>query len=185
MKTVTETITNIYYESEFMPSVRSINPAFARIIAWADDHPVVWRIVTGRKSKAFGLGSCEYIGWAQKSKETDAVLERVWHMHELWEGKCPYHHPDSIFVWRAKFTIEHFQDKGFSGGFFQQHDAKYPRSCLTLDYTPETLQEVLDRFCAWMDRAYDTDYVTINKMTVRTFPRKEAALCQATLALSR
>ena len=36
MKTVTETITNIVYQSEFLPNVRSINPAFARIIAWAD-----------------------------------------------------------------------------------------------------------------------------------------------------
>ena len=185
MKTVTETITNIIYQSDFMQDVRTINPMFARTIAWADDHPVVWRIVTERRSKAFGLGSCVYIGWAQKSKAPEAVLERIWHMCELWEGKCPYHHPDSIFVWRAKFTIEHYQDKKFTGGFFQQHDAKYPRSCLTLDYTPETLQEVLDRFCAWMDRAYDTDHVAINKMVVRTFPEKEAMPCQATLALSR
>ncbi len=185
MKTVTETITNIVYQSEFLPNVRSINPAFARIIAWADDHPVVWRVVTERRSKAFGLGSCEYIGWAQKSKEPDAILERVWHMHELGEGKSPYHDRDSIFVWRAKFTLEHYQDKKFTGGFFQQHDAKYPRSCLTLDYTPETFSEVLDRFCAWMDRAYDTDHVTINKMTVRTFPGKEAMPCPTTLALTK
>jgi len=179
MKTVTETITNIIYQSEFMPNVRTINPMFARTIAWADDHPVVWRIVTGRKSKAFGLGSCVYIGWAQKSKEPGAVLERVRHLHELGEGKCPYHDPNSIFVWRAKFTLEHYQDKRFTGGFFQQHDAKYPRACLTLDYTPDTLQEVLDRFCAWMDRAYDTDHVTINKMTVRTFGGKENSDVQA------
>lgn len=179
MKTITETITNIYYQSEFLPTVRSINPAFARVIAWADAHPVVWRIVTGRKSKAFGLGSCEYIGWAQKSMQSDAILERVWHMHELAEGKSPYHDPASIFVWRARFTLEHFQDKGFRGGFFQQHDAKYPRSCLTLDYTPETLQEVLDRFCTWMDRAYDTDRVTLNKITVRTFAGKESRYAQA------
>jgi tRNA/tmRNA/rRNA uracil-C5-methylase (TrmA/RlmC/RlmD family) len=104
-------------------------------------------------------------------------------MHELGEGKSPYHDRDSIFVWRAKFTLEHYQDKKFTGGFFQQHDAKYPRSCLTLDYTPETFSEVLDRFCAWMDRAYDTDHVTINKMTVRTFP--ERRLNHAVLHLHR
>lgn len=179
MKTVTEKITNIVYQSEFVPEVRTINQSLARTIAWADDHPVVWRIVIGRKSKAFGLGSCVYIGWAQKSMEPDAILERARHMHELGEGKCPYHDPNSIFVWRAKFTLEHYLDKKFTGGFFQQHDAKYPRSCLTLDYTPETLQEVLDRFCAWMDRCYDTDHVTINKMTVRTFDGKENADVQA------
>ncbi len=179
MKTVTETITNIIYQSEVLQEAHTINPLFARIIAWADDHPVVWRIVIGHKSKAFGLGSCEYIGWAQRAMTPESILERARHMHELWEGKSPYHHPDSIFVWRAKFTLAHYQDKRFTGGFFQQHDAKYPRSCLTLDYTPETLQEVLDRFCAWMDRAYDTDHVTINKQTVRTFPVKETP-CLAT-----
>jgi len=173
MKAVTETITNIVYQSEFLPVVRSINPSFARTIAWADDHPVVWRIVTGRKSKAFGLGSCEHIGWAQKSMDPDAILERVRHMHELAEGKSPYDSPDSIFVWRARFTLDHYQDKGFTGGFFQQHDAKYPRSCLTLDYTPQTFEEVLDLFCTWMDRCYDTRRVTLNGQTVRTFPGKE------------
>jgi len=179
MKTIAETITNIIYQSESMPSVHSINPAFARTIAWADDHPVVWRIITGRKSKAFGLGSCVYIGWAQRSVQSDALLERARQFHELVSGKSPYHASDSIFVWRARFTIDHFQDKGFTGGFFQQHDSKYPRSCLTLDYTPETLQEVLDHFCAWMDRAYNTDHVTINKMTVRTFGGKENLDVQA------
>ena len=172
MKTVAETITNTIYQSEVLQNVRTINPSFAHAIEWADNHPVIWRIVTGSKSKAFGLGSCEYIGWAQRSMETDAILERARHLTELAEGKSPYHNPDSIFVWRAKFTIEHFQDKGFTGGFFQEHDLKYPRSCLTLDYTPSTLEEVLDRFCAWMDRCHDTDRVTINKMTARTFPRK-------------
>jgi hypothetical protein len=172
MKTITETITNIIYQSEFLPDVRTINPSFARTIAWADDHPVVWRIVTGRKSKAFGLGSCAYIGWAQKSKEPDAILERVRHLSELASGKSPYHNPDSIFVWRARFTLEHFQDKGFTGGFFQQHDAKYPRSCLSLDYTPATLQEVLEQFCSWMDRCYDTRRVTLNGAAVRTFTGK-------------
>lgn len=174
MKTFVETSETTFHQSEVMPVVRTVNPSFARIIAWADEHPVVWRIVTSRRSKAFGLGSCEYIGWAQKSMAPDAILERVKHLHTLAEGNSLYGGPASIFAWRARFTIEHFQDKGFTGGFFQQHDAKYPRSCLTLDYTPETLHEVLERFCTWMDRYYDTRRVTINGKTVRTFPGKEA-----------
>jgi len=173
MKAVTETITNIVYQSEFLPVARSINPLFARTIAWADDHPVVWRIVTGRKSKAFGLGSCVYIGWAQKSMEADAILERVRHIHELGEGKSPYHDRNSIFVWRARFTLDHYQDKGFTGGFFQQHDAKYPRSCLTLDYTPETFEAVLERFCEWMDTFHKTVRITVDGKTARTFPDEE------------
>jgi hypothetical protein len=172
MKTVAETRTNIIYQSEVLNNVRTTDPSFAQAIEWADNNPVVWRIVTGSKSKAFGLGSCEYIGWAQRSMEPEAILERARHLSELAENRSPFHNRDSIFVWRAQFTIEHFQDKGFTGGFFQQHDAKYPRSCLTLDYTPATLQEVLDRFCAWMDRGHDSNYVTVNKMTVRTFPPK-------------
>jgi hypothetical protein len=174
MKTLTETIMNVVYQSEILPRIRTSNFSFARIIAWADEHPVVWRIVTGRKSKAFGIDSCEYIGWAQRSMERDAIIERARHLYEIVFRKIPCYTPDSIFVWRANFTIEHYQDKGFTGGFFQQHDARYPRSCLTLDYTLATLEEVLGRFCAWMDPSNETDRVSINGLTVRTFPRKES-----------
>ena len=172
MKTIAETITNTIYQSEVLQNVRTKDPSFAHTIELADNNPVIWHIVTGSKSKAFGLGSCVYIGWAQRSMETDAILERARHLTELAENKSPFHNPDSIFVWRAQFTLEHFQDKGFTGGFFQQHDAKHPRSCLTLDYTPATLEEVLDRFCAWMDLCHNTERVTVNETTVRTFPQK-------------
>ena len=174
MKTIEETTTTVVYRSEALPEVRTTFRSLAPSIAWADDHPVVWQVVTGRRSKAFGLGSCVYIGWAQQSMGPDAVLERVRHMHELVECRQPYYTPDSIFVWRAGFAIQHYQNKGFTGGFFQQHDIRFPRSCLTLDYTPETFREVLDRFCAWMDRCYDTRRVTLNGKTVRTFPDKHS-----------
>ena len=167
-------MTTTFYQSEVLEHIKTSHHGFAPVIKWADAHPVVWRIVTGHRSKAFGLGSCEYIGWAQRSMEQDAILERAQHMFELVECKQPYYTLDSIFVWRAKFTIEHFQDKRFTGGFFQQHDAKFPRSCLSLDYTPETFQEVLDKFCAWMDKCYDSDHITVNGQIVRTFAVKEA-----------
>ncbi len=170
MKILEETIVNHVHQSEVLPNVRTMNSNLGSAIEWADDHPVIWRIVTGRKSKAFGLGSSVYIGWAQRSTESDAVLERIRHMREAVENLQPYYPPDSIFVWRAKFTMKHYRDTGFTGGFFQQHDARYPRSCLTLDYTPETLQEVLDRFCAWMDQFHRTVRITVDGKTVRTFP---------------
>jgi len=170
MKTMQQVITQQVFRSEVMPEVQTTVPALSGPIAWADAHPVVWKVVTGRRSKAFGLGSCVYIGWAQRSNTPDAVLERVRHIHEVLERTRPYYTPDSIFVWRAKFTLDHFQDKGFTGGFFQQHDARYPRSCMTLDYTPETFEEVLDRFCAWMDKFYKTVRITVDSKTVRTFP---------------
>ena len=164
----------VTYESEKFPSVTATNPRLAPAIAWADKYPVVWEIVTNKRSKAFGLGSCEYIGCAQKSNEPGAVLERVRHLHDIVTGMRPGNDPVSIFVWRARFTIRHYRDKGFTGGFFQQHDAKYPRSCLTLDYTPETHREVLDKFCDWMDKYHDTRRITIDGTTVRTYAGKEA-----------
>ena len=168
MKTHEETITRRTFRSEVMPEVQTATPSLAPAIAWADAHPTVWKIVTGRRSKAFGLGSSVYIGWAQRSKAPGAVLERVRHLHEVVQCTRPYYTPDSIFVWRIRFTLDHFQDKGFTGGFFQQHDSRYPRSCMMLDYTPETFEQVLDKFCQWMDRHYDTKRITVDGKTVRT-----------------
>ena len=173
MKTHQCTMTYRIFQSDIQPEVATTDPRLAHVLAWADANPVVWDIVTKTRSKAFGLGSCVYIGWAQRSQSPDAILERVRTFKELVEGGeqpggvCE---PDeSIFVWRARFTLEHYRDKGFTGGLFQQHDANYPRSCLVLDYTPETLEEVLERFCAWMDRFYETKRITIDGKTVRTF----------------
>ncbi len=154
--------------SETRPDICTTCPDLARVMQWADDHPVVWAIVTGARSKAFGLGSCAYIGWAQNSLAPGAILERLSHFKELVAGNGPCH-KDSIFRWRARFTLHHYQEKGFRGGFFQQHDAHYPRSCLTLDYTTETLELVLDKFCAWMGPSYDTHSVTLDGKAVRVF----------------
>lgn len=155
--------------SEKRPDVCTACPGFEPVIQWADDNRVVWHIVTGRRSKAFGLGSCVYIGWAQRSMAPDAILERLRHFKELVDGNSPWHNADSIFRWRARFTLEHYQENGFRGGFFQQHDAQYPRSWLTLDYTRQTLEVVLDKFCAWMGRSYATQSVTLDRKTVRRF----------------
>ena len=155
--------------SELRSEICTTCPDLARVIQWADDRPVVWGIVTSTRSKAFGRGSCAYIGWAQNSMAPDAILERVRHFKELIHENDPRQKEDSIFRWRAQFTLHHYQENGFRGGFFQQHDARYPRSCLTLDYTPDTLESVLDRFCAWMDSTYDTQSVTLDGKAVRVF----------------
>lgn len=178
MKTIEEIVTHRIHQSEILADVRTTEPSLARVIAWADDHPTVWRIVTGHRSKAFGLGSCIYIGWAQRSMEASAVLERARHLMELIEEPGRWGHANSIFTWRAKFTLDHYGDKGFTGGFFRQHDANYPRSCLTLDYTPETFEEVVDKFCQWMDRYYDTVRVTVDKRTARVFQDGRMSQCQ-------
>ena len=173
MKTQERTIVQRTFQSDLRPEIVTTDPYLAEVIAWADEHPVAWEIVTRTRSKAFGVGSCVYIGWAQRSNAPEAVLERLRHFRELVDGGdyCMRirEGDDSIFVWRARFTLEHYRDKGFRGGIFQQHDARYPRSCLTLDHTPETLEEVLDKFCAWMDRCYSTSRITVDGKTVRTF----------------
>lgn len=155
------------YRSEVRPDVSTDDAVVAQSIAWADANPHVWKIVTGTKSKAFGRCSCVYIGWAQKSMAPEAILERVEHFHRLVTGREPHLSPDHIMCWRAGFTFEHYRDAGFTGGFFQQHDAKFPRLCLTLDYTPGTLEEVIDCFLRWCGRDYQTARVTVDGKVVR------------------
>ena len=169
MKTTEHTVTKYIFQSEVLPDMQTQDPSLARVIAWADERPVVWKIVTGKRSKAFGVGSCEYIGWAQRRMAPEAVLERARHFVELIERPGCWSNANSIFAWRAQFTFHHYSDKGFTGGLFQQQDAKYARSCLWLDYTPETLEDVADKFCQWMDRYYETARVTVNGRTIREF----------------
>jgi len=161
------TQSTIVWRSDVRPEVRTTNPAFADILMWADGHPCAWDVVCKTKSKAFGLGSCDYIGWAQRGMTSEAILERVQHLYGLASGRDAFQGPSSIFAWRARFTLEHYRDKGFAGGFFQQHDGNYPRLCMTMDYTPETLEDVVSRFIEWCGRDYKTEYITLNCEVVR------------------
>lgn len=169
MKTTEQIIRSTLYRSEVRPTIETTHKNLGEVIAWADQNPHVWDIVTNTRSKAFGLGSCEYIGWAQRSMQPNGILERARHFMELVENPGRWGHGHSIFLWRAKFTFEHYRDKRFTGGFFQQHDADYPRSCLFLDFTPETLEQTIDRFCRWMDPYFRTVHVTVDGRTVRRF----------------
>lgn len=56
--------------------------------------------------------------------------------------------------WRARFTFEHYGKPGFKGGFLRQWDGAYSRAAASVDYTPGTLKEVIDRFMAWCDVGY-------------------------------
>jgi hypothetical protein len=142
----------VHHISEVLPEVDTQDPERAKTIAWADDNPVVWKIVTGARSKAFGRNSCEYIGWAQRSEAPEAILERARHFHTCVDpnvlGGLEYRSRD-IWGWRARFTFQHYQDKGFTGGYFQRFDGRYDRDCLSLDYTPGTLAEVVRNFMEW------------------------------------
>ena len=166
MKTESFDNTTTLYRSEKRPDVVTDERVLAQAIAWADANPHVWDIVTHKRSKAFGPGSCEYIGWAQRSMAPEAILERVSHFHRLVTGREPHLNPGHIMCWRARFTFEHYREPGFTGGFFQQHDERHARLCLTLDYTPETLPEVTGRFLRWCGNLHHTARVTVDGTTV-------------------
>lgn len=138
-------------ETKGFEGVSTCDENYAPVIEWADANPIVWKIVTGTRSKVFGRGSSEYIGCSSGS-DSLAVLYRLAHFKKQIE---PHFDPPAstrraeFWEWRARFTLEHYADKGFRGGLFQQWDGKYHRGCTHLDYTPETLSEVIDRFLAW------------------------------------
>ena len=161
------TQTTTVWTSDVRPELHTTEPMLAEVIAWADAHPCAWDIVTHAKSKAFGLGSCEYIGWAQRGMAPEAILERASHLHGLATGRDAFQGPASIFAWKARFTLEHYREPGFTGGLFRQHDGQFHRLCMTLDYTPETLGDVVSRFIDWCGRDYRTEYVTLNCEIVR------------------
>lgn len=163
MKEKTYTVQGRRFSSEAMPAISTEDPELGHVIAWADGHPVAWEIVSETKSAAFGRNSCDYIGWAQRNPAPEAVLERLRHFYS--ELQAQDYRGDHIWKWRAEFTFKHYKDPGFKGGFFQQSDGTYDRGCLTLDYTPETLGEVMQRFLDWTGKgpcSYKTAYVKID-----------------------
>lgn len=165
------------YRSEIRPEIQAEDAELGEVIAWADEHPVVYDIVATRKSKAYGRGALDHIGWAQDSMDTDAILARIGHVHRhAMAGDS--HLLGSITPWRVRFALEHFGERGYTGGFFQQHatwsDGKeYPRLCQTLDFTPKLLDAVVERFIHWFEMspgAYgNTTRVTLDGKDIRTF----------------
>jgi len=152
MLTQSQHLTVVHFVSEVLPEVNTQDTDLGKTIACADANPFVWKIVTSTRSKAFGRNSCEYIGWAQRSTAPEAVLERARHFHSCVDPNVSrgldYRSRD-IWGWRARFTFEHYPDKGFTGGFFQRFDGRYDRDCMSLDYTPESLAQVVRNFMEW------------------------------------
>jgi hypothetical protein len=167
MKEEIITRSEIFYISGIIPDIKTREPELKKVIEWADANPVVWEIVTHNKSKAFGKNSCFYIGWAQKSMEPVAILERARAFYD--EVFAEDYRNYQIWSWRARFTLSHYKDKSFTGGFFQQWDEKYSRDCLTLDYTPETLEKVINKFCEWAGNSYKIKRITVNNKTAREY----------------
>ena len=185
MRSVLETRRVMVYRSDVRPELQTEDEAASQIIAWADEHPTAYDVVTSGRSHAFGLGSRDYVGWAQTAKTPEGILERLRMLHRYATGQHAVNMPEKVgldfLCWRARFVLEHFESKAYSGGLFQQHavwtdGAEYPRHCMTLDYTPKTLEEVIDRFVAWINLSSamykNTTRITLDGKDVRRFDKR-------------
>ena len=160
METTKKTIEQITYQSSAYPEIQSTSTRDAEAIEFIDKNPIVIDIITGDKSKAFGAESSVYIGWAQGNNSVSAILTKVHTIMRVVSGEFIGSYKGTIWNWRANFTIDHYNDKGFKGGFFQAHD-RFPRGCMSLDYTPDTLPEVVEWFYGWSGNK-DTQKITID-----------------------
>ena len=156
------------YASEAHPEIETESKELGDVIAWADAHPTAWKIVTGTRSAPFGRESSTYMGF-QRGPSPQAALARVTTL--MKQAKAVDGSSDSIFSWRARFTLEHYGDNGFKGGFFVQHDGQYERGSLDLDFTPETLDEVVQRYVSWCGGHFDIKEVLIKDAKYKVLKR--------------
>jgi hypothetical protein len=170
MKTYIETINQKHYVSSVLPEIDVTADNYAKVIEWADATPNVWAIVRGNKSAHWGRNSSTYVAYGRGESAEGACHRASVLMAYATLGRASEAHgvPESdLFGWSARFTIEHYKDKGFRGGFFQQFDGQYQRGCISLDYTPSTLDLVIDRFVDWCGKMFTTREVWIDKKVVR------------------
>jgi hypothetical protein len=163
VKTLKEQITITRYVSDVDPALVSESPIIAETIEWADANPVVWKIVRGTRSAPFGKNASTYLGSGRGDSPSSAIY-RAGHLRAESLRK-------DFWGWRARFALEHYGDKGFRGGFFQQFDGQYNRGCCDLDYTPDTLDEVIAQFVEWCGPLFETREVRIDGKSVRVFRR--------------
>jgi hypothetical protein len=165
MRTEEHVVHIVRYLSEVDPKVFSESKADADDITWADAHPVVWKIVSGHRSAPFGKRSSTYPGWA-RGDATASVIHRVHVLRDHLAQK------ETFWSWRAQFSLDHYTDKGFRGGSFQQFDGTHGRGCVSIDYTPGTLDEVIQRFLAWCGTigTFPTREVRIDDKCIRRYP---------------
>lgn len=170
MRKVERTVTTEVFVSEVRPEIE-VDAGYAHVLEWADANPVAWEIVTSSRSKAWGIGSSRYLGRYQRGMQPEAILGRLVDLHDY------YTIDEGLPGWSASFTLKQWGTRGRSlhGGFFQQHARYtngqiYGRHCTTLDYTPDTLEEVTDRFLAWCGDMYrPTVHVTLDGKVIRQF----------------
>lgn len=190
----------VTYSSEVDSNISTSSEGFAEIIEWADalharEGSNAYALVKDKKSAIFGHDGSDYLAYMRKRKDVEGVLERVmWLRQQLEVASLPQQvtlgsfgtklehaigPEDGRSFWRdrARFSLENFKKKGFRTGTFQQFaiwtDGKeYARAILDYDLTPETKDEILERFCGWMNASYaypNTSRVTLDGKDVRIF----------------
>ena len=164
MKTIDTPIVQRTYQSEIHPEIIGHTEDDGELISYADNLPIVWRIVMGTKSKAFGRYSNRQAGSSRGSNSSSAVIVRIALFREDLNK-------EGFWGWRAAFTLDHHEDNDFKSGFFHQFDGTYGRGCVDLDYTTSTLEECIEQFLAWCDSSYKfpTAALDIDKKRVRTY----------------
>jgi len=94
------------WRSEQRPDIVTDTPDLAEVIEWVDSVPHTWHIVSHQKSKAFGVDSCTYIGWAQRGLAPDALVERLRHLHEHATGRAPHLGPSHIVCQPITISVQ-------------------------------------------------------------------------------
>lgn len=166
-----ETRTIRRWRSRVRPDIVVDRPELRPVVEWADAHPVAYKVVSrGSRSRAFGPGNCVYIGWAQRSPDPTAVLERLRTLYDLVDALGLYAgQRDGIFCWRARFTLTHYGEPGFTGAAFttMMPGRSSPLDILTLDYTPATVLSVAQVFANWAWRGGPDVQVVVWKKYLR------------------
>lgn len=164
----------LVYTSEIDPRVETSNEDWAKIIEWADELVVPHKIVNSSRCLTYGFNANAHLGWARSSASSEAILTRLEKLKHDYEQRDWYYG-------RARFAVENFEKKGFSSGLMQQHalwksedksEVEYSRACCYIDYTPKTLETIIDGFCGWMNSVLEfenTTRITLDGKNVRTF----------------
>ena len=150
------------YESEVVDFVKTRDRALAPVIEWADANPLVYRICTEARSKAWGDGSSKYLA-CEHGSSPDAILARLRAFRRYLESPIE---PERFETWSARHTLSIYTHKDFRSGFMKQFDGTYDRGCAYVDYTRKTLDEVIQRFRAWCGHMFETRAILLNDEVV-------------------
>ncbi len=119
------------YVSDVMPAVRTTSARESAVLHAADERPLLYRIVTTGRSRAWGSRGAHYPHPSAIIERLSILLDALGRTDVLGES--------------ARFTAEHFDETGFMGSELVLH-GKHPICTLTLDYTPATLPDVIQTF---------------------------------------